>query len=746
MTRMLDSVFLAVLVSFVASCGSSTPAPVTPAAPAVKEEPPEAAEEKKEEPKPPVAKVEDVVDEFWGVEVHDPYRYMENLDDPYVQKWFKEQGAYAAKVLQALPKRDELYARIQELEQGAPYRIFSISRRPDGALFYKKIAAGENVPKLYYRDAATKQEKLLVDPEAIKSDDGKHRAMGSYSPSPDGAHVVYGIAAGGSERTTYFVMDVATGKVAEDSIDRVETAYNRPQWNDNGKGFFYSRRRALPADAPATEIYKKTAVYYHALGTSAEKDKLIVEMGLSDKVPLGEADFPSMYMPAKSRYAVLKIKHGDSNPLTLYAAPKKRLLGKKVPWVKICDVADGVDDFTVYGDQIYLKTSHDAPRFAIVKTGLRRPNFAKAKVVLPQGEWVIDDLAATKRALYVGVNDRGVPKIIEIPYAKPVPKTLDLPGGSAGYLASASALLDSPYIVTSAWTHAGKLYEYQPKDGSFVDTGLRPQGKFDNVPGYTSKEVEVRSYDGAMVPLSIIYAENIKLDGSNPTLVIGYGSYGISLSPGFGPTRLAWLERGGVLAIAHVRGGGAKGEAWHLAGQKANKPNTWKDFIACVEYLISEGYTSKEHVAGEGGSAGGILIGRAITERPDLFKAAVIDVGALDAIRAETTTNGVPNIAEFGTVKDEKEFHALLEMSAYHHVKDGVKYPAVLLTHGMNDPRVDPWNSGKMAARLQAATASDQPILLRVDYDAGHGIGSGRDQMRAELADTYAFLFWQLGK
>jgi prolyl oligopeptidase len=236
------------------------------------------------------------------------------------------------------------------------------------------------------------------------------------------------------------------------------------------------------------------------------------------------------------------------------------------------------------------------------------------------------------------------------------------------------------------------------------------------------------------------------MDGSNPTLLRGYGSYGISQSPGFSPTSLAWLERGGILAVAHVRGGGELGQDWHLAGRKKTKPNTWKDFIACAEYLIDKGYTSKEHLAGQGGSAGGILIGRAITERPDLFAAANIAVGDCDMIRVETTTNGVPNIQEFGTVTIEEEFHALLEMSAYHHVEDGVEYPAVLLTHGINDPRVDPWLSAKMCARLQAATASDRPVLFRVDYHAGHGIGSTKKQYHEQYADLLAFLFANLGK
>jgi prolyl oligopeptidase len=300
-------------------------------------------------------------------------------------------------------------------------------------------------------------------------------------------------------------------------------------------------------------------------------------------------------------------------------------------------------------------------------------------------------------------------------------------------------------IYTNNWTKGSLIYEYDPGSKTFTDTGLLPKGTFDDVPGYVSREVKVESHDGVMVPLSILHKEDLSMGGNNPTLLVGYGSYGSSRGVSFSPTRLAWLEKGGVLAIAHVRGGGEYGKEWHLAGRMLNKPNTWKDFIACAEYLIREGYTSKERIAGQGGSAGGILIGRSITERPDLFAAAVINVGMLDAIRAETTTNGVPNIMEFGTVTEEDGFRGLHEMSTYHHVEDGTAYPAVLLTHGINDPRVDPWMSGKMTARLQAASSSGEPVLFRVDYDAGHGIGSSRDQYLQQLADTWAFLLWQFG-
>ena len=366
--------------------------------------------------------------------------------------------------------------------------------------------------------------------------------------------------------------------------------------------------------------------------------------------------------------------------------------------------------------------------------------------MIPESESVIDYIATSSKALYTAVIDGRFERILRIDLDKGhTIETMELPDNASGWVTSASPDVEGVLIRTSAWTKGGVIFAFNPTDESYTETNLLPKGKFDDLDGFESVEVKVKSHDGVMVPLSIIHKKGIELNGQNPALINGYGAYGMIEYVYFNPLRIAWLERGGILAIAHIRGGGEYGKAWHLAGQKLTKPNTWKDFIACAEYLIENGYTSHNLIAGQGGSAGGITIGRAITERPDLFKAAIINVGDLDAIRMETTTNGVPNIPEFGTVKTEDGFKGLLAMSSYHHVEDGIEYPAVLLTHGMNDPRVDPWNSAKMTARLQAATASNNPVLFRIEYYAGHGIGSTRMQYIEELADGWAFLLWQFG-
>jgi prolyl oligopeptidase len=281
---------------------------------------------------------------------------------------------------------------------------------------------------------------------------------------------------------------------------------------------------------------------------------------------------------------------------------------------------------------------------------------------------------------------------------------------------------------------------------SVADTGLRQARMPPGVPALDVSEVKVASDGGASVPLAILHKKGLVLDGSNPTLLIGYGAYGFSFDAGFDARSMAWIERGGVIAYANVRGSGAYGDAWYRAGFKTTKSNTWKDGVACARYLIEQRYASPKTLGIWGTSAGGIFVGRSVTTAPELFAAAIFDVGMMDTVRSEESANGVTNVSEFGTVKNPQEFSALLDMSTYHQIKDGVAYPAVLLIHGMNDPRVDVWQSAKAAARLQAASSSGRPILLRLDGQAGHGVGSTARQGFSQRADIYSFLLWQFGR
>ena len=697
----------------------------------------------------PVAPPRPVVEQIHGESVTDPYRYFEDFKSPEVQAWVRQQADFTEHSLANLPGRSPLLERIRELDAGSPYSLSALTPMPGGALFYLKQKASENVAKLHVRQGLNGPEKLLVDPERFPpAADGGHFSLSFYRVAPDGRYVLYGFASSGSEQTTLRVLDLATEKDLPESIDRIEAGYALPDWLPDGSAFVYSRRRALAPDAPAADGYKFTEAFLHRLGTSVEADTRLFAHGAQGSPTMAEMDFPAVLLPANSSWAIGQIRHGDETDLTLYAARRDSLGTPELRWIKVCDRTDLVTDFAVHGDDIFLLSASDAPRFKVVRTSLAQPSITTAHVVVPPGERVVDSLAVAQDALYVGILS-GVPnKILRVPYADgPVEaEMLELPADEpAGVVAASSPLLPGVFVSTRSWTRAGRLHRYDPDARALRDTGLLPTGKFDAPDWLTSTEVMVPSHDGMPVPLSILHRRDLQRDHSHPALISGYGAYGFTAPMLFKPVNLAWLERGGVLAIAHVRGGGAFGKQWHHAGRKLTKPNTWKDFIACAEHLVHAGYTDPERLAGQGGSAGGITIGRSITERPDLFAAAHISVGCTDMVRFETTLNGPPNIPEFGSTKDPAEFQALLRMSTLHQIKDGTAYPGVLLTHGINDPRVEPWISAKTTARLQAASSSGRPVLFRVDYHAGHGIGSTRAQRHAELADVWSFLLWQFG-
>jgi prolyl oligopeptidase len=378
----------------------------------------------------------------------------------------------------------------------------------------------------------------------------------------------------------------------------------------------------------------------------------------------------------------------------------------------------------------------------VLSVDLTAPALSQAKTTVAQDpKKIIRTIAVAKDALYVTSSDGGFSDLSRVVNGAATAVPLPYPGYSDAL--AASEVEDGAVFSLESWTRSAMAYRVDGS-GAVSDTGLQKPVQADTSQ-LVSQEVMATSYDGTQVPLSIVMNKATKMDGKNPVWLIGYGSYGITITPFFGPSELAWFKRGGILAVAHPRGSGWFGEDWHKAGMKATKLNTVFDFIACAQYLVDHKYTAPAHLSGEGGSAGGITIGGAIDWAPWLFAAAIDSHGDTDSLRMEFTPNGPPNISEFGSVTTEAGFHALYAMSAYVHVHDGVKYPAVLLQTGANDPRVEPWAVTKMAARLQAATASKRPVLLSVSYDSGHGIGDTRAQRDNDLADEWSFMLWQSG-
>ncbi len=690
----------------------------------------------------PVAAVKPVVDTYFGTAVTDPYRWMEDLQSPDTQQWAKGQADVARAALDAIPARATLLKRLGELEASVPARINHLHLLPNGMVFYEKRGASDNQFKLYMRQGLGGAERLLVDPQALAQAAGAPVAINGFEPSPDGRYVAYTLSQGGSEEASMHAIEVATLKEAMAPVDRAH--YADAMWAADSSGFFYFRQRLLRPGTPETQKYIDQSSFFHRMKGGADQE--ILQAGSDARIPIASAEFPLVEPLKNTPYTVAMPINGVQPEIELYVAPTARVLDPKVKWRKLFGRESDVTSFAVHGDDLYLLSHENALRFKVIRTSLSHPDLAQASIVVAPGREVVVAIAAAKDALYVQARDGIVGKLYRVAYTPGAqPELVPLPAQGAVSIEDFDARLPGVVLSVGSWTHTPMYYVADAKTGRYAETGLETLGPFDAPTSIEAKEVLVTSYDNVEVPLSIVYPKGAKLDGSNPVHLYGYGAYGLTDDPNYRPRDLAWFELGGVQATCHVRGGGAYGEAWHLGGKQDTKPNTWKDLIACGEYLVKQGWTTPAKLAVHGISAGGILAGRAMTARPDLFAVAVPEVGVLNALRAETSANGVPNIPEFGTVKDHKQFDSLLEMDAYHHVVDGTKYPATLLITGINDPRVPPWESFKMAARLQAASTSGKPVLLRVDYAAGHGMGSTKSQAQEKYADIWSFMLWQFG-
>jgi prolyl oligopeptidase len=687
-------------------------------------------------PKPPVASVRPVTETLHGATLTDPYRWMENPKDPEWTPYLVGQNGYARALLGRIPGRDGLDEKISAVS-GAVAAVGAV--QPAGPyLFIEQRPLGANTFKLYVRESAGGANRLLIDPDTLATE-GAHYSLDYWAASPDGKLVAYGVSAAGSENSVLRFLETATGKILPETLDRAR--FGPPSWTPDGSGVFVNRLKegTKPGDP---DHYLDSVCWFHKLGTDPAGDVKVFAKGFDPAVPIEDISFPRVGCQAGSDVALGVVARGVQNELDLYLSPLTDAVAGQPKWRKVCGSDDDVTDISLVGQALYLLTHKGAPRFRVVKTTTTDPGFDHAVEAAPEGAGVAKSLSSARDGLYVQTLEGGVSGLYRLaPDGRKTPIRLPFEG-SIAYVAT-DPLADGCWFMLEGWVRPPVLCQ-AALDGAVTVTDIAPKPAID-VSRYDSQEVRVRARDGAMVPLSIIYAKDLKRDGKAPLLLDAYGAYGLDQDAGFIARALPWLDLGGVFAVAHVRGGGELGEAWHLAGKKLTKPNTWRDAIDCAEYLIAERWTSRGKLAVEGGSAGGILVGRFLTERPDLLSVAVSQVGVSNATRAEFSENGPDNVPEFGSVKDPDGFKGLLEMDAYQHVKDGAPYPAVLLTTGVQDPRVAPWEAGKMAARLQAATSSHRPVILRVETDAGHGIGSTRKQRDDETADTYAFILWQTG-
>ena len=607
-----------------------------------------------------------------------------------------------------------------------------------GRDFYQRRAPGGDAFDLMVRDADGKV-RTLVDLAALrKAKGGTPMAINYYAASPDGSRVAVGISEGGSENATLFIYDAATGAVSPASLPRIR--FGPPIWSDDSRALYVNQLRETAPGAPPSDLYLNSTALVWVPGSAPVP---LLGTSVAGAVAVKPAEFPVVTRIAGSPVKFALVINGVQNEVEIWTAPASAPDTAATPWVRLVTRDDGITAFEVRGDTIYLLSHKDAPTFKVLAVKAGAPLSSAVTVVAADPGRLIESIRAASDALYIfsreGLASR-VDRIGADGRLAQVP--LPAPGSLDGVGAFADPRAPGLTVAYESWTRPTSLLRYDPAAGKFSDLKLGAAPKTYDASAYAEQELMATAKDGTKVPLSVYGPKG--LTGPRPVLLEAYGSYGVSDFPYFSARRVAASAEGITNAHCAVRGGGELGEAWRLGGKDANKPNTWRDLIACAETLIAMGITTPKMLFIVGGSAGGIPMGRAPQERLDLFAGVIDQVPMASAVRAEYQVNGPGNIPEFGTVKDKTGFTNLYAMDGYYHVEDGKPYPPYLITTGLNDPRVDPWQPSKLAARMRAANPNNV-VLLRVEEAAGHGIGSTRAQGDGLAADYIAFIKWRLG-
>jgi prolyl oligopeptidase len=684
-------------------------------------------------PAAPVARVEIVRDVYFGETLEDPYRWMENSQDPDWLPFLKGQNAHTRAILDALPGRDALLKRIQALSADAPSTV-RVQRAGDLIFFQQRPVGADNF-KLFVRDQ--QGTRTLVDPTVLAAATG-HVSLDWWEASPDGKYVVYGLSKDGSEDSILHILSVADGNQFPEQIKDTENA--SPSWLDDGSGFFYTQ---LTAPVATPERYLDAQVRFHRLGDDPTKDMVLMKRGMDAAISYDKIQMPSIDHPLGSKYVILQLRDVRAE-FRGYIALLSDVLAGKAGWTPFCRFEDEVTDVEIDGEDLYLLVNAGTPRGRVVRTKALAPNLADGLIAVPQTSVVIEHLNRARDGIYLLIMDGGLSGLkrlskegllteVRLPFEGTITQLYTTPDK------------DGADFSFQGWLQPALILAVAPS-GEITDTRITPKAEID-VSRYRTKRAFATAKDGTKIPYTLIYRKDTPLrSGRVPTWISAYGSYGSSYTPYFAGRTLALVDAGAIVGYANVRGGGEYGREWHKAGQLENKPNTWRDLIAVCEELCASKVTSPQHLAIGGRSAGGITVGRAMTERPDLFAAVIDGVGWSNPLRYVVEQDGYGEEPEWGRIDELAGYRALKSIDSYQSIRPGIRYPAVLLTTGVTDPRVAPFHVGKMTARLQAASTSGKPILLRVDFDAGHGIGSTRAQQDREAADTYAFLLWQLGE
>jgi prolyl oligopeptidase len=681
------------------------------------------------EPAPPTTK-HTVTDTIDGVTIQDDYQWLEQLNDPKVKAWAEKQNQRAQKFLDALPGRAQLATQIKKLVTSVPPGIREVEI-VGNKIFGLKLDPAKQQPFVVVLDDPNnpESEKTVCDPNAI--DPSGATALDWFVPSPDGKTLAVSISKNGTEDGDLCFFDVDTGKQLPDIIKHVQfpTGGGSAAWTRDGKAIFYTRY-PREGERPAAQLHFFQQIYFHRLGAPESED--VYSIG-KDFPKIAEVELQSN---SDSDYVIASVENGDGGDYETFA------YGPDQNWHQLTKFEDGVKKGVLgFGPVFYAISLAEAPHGKLVKFALDASE-AKPEVVVPAGDSVISNVAVTGNQILLATLEGGPSGLYAYNLDGSNQKTIPIPPVST--VAALAAGKDLVLTQIGSYIEIAKWFKYDAANNQLATTRLSPEPPVSFADLEVTRDFAV-SKDGTKIPLNIIHKRGIALDGSHPTILYGYGGYGLSEVPRARIVFRAWYDRGGIFVDTNLRGGGEYGEEWHKAGYLTKKQNVFDDFTACAHYLIEHKYTSTPKLGMLGGSNGGLLMGAMITQHPGLMRAVVSAVGIYDSVRSEFWPNGVFNTTEFGTIKDPDQFKALLAYSPYHHVIDGRRYPAILLTAGLNDGRVAPYNSFKFAARLQAAAAPGNPILLRVNSFGHGGIGSSLDQQVADLTDLFSFFTYTLG-
>jgi prolyl oligopeptidase len=674
-----------------------------------------------------------VTDTYFGTTITDPYRYMENLEDTAVTNWMKAEGKYTRALFASVPQRAALLKEVAA--SSGSFDFVNTIQRGGSRTFYEERIPGSDNFDLMVREAGGSSRKL-VDVAALRAAHGDSSyAINYYLASPNGAKVAVGISAGGSEDASLFVYDVGTGKQIAPSLPLAQ--FGVTSWTDDGSRLFVNLLAAQPADAPPTSKYLNSRVFVWNLKSSPVP---LLGGSTPSRVEVAPEKIPFLFTRTGATVSAAAVVNGTQNELELWTAPASSVTSPAAPWTRLTTADDGVTNIDFAGGRVYLLSHKGAPTFQVLTLRAGEPMSAGKVLVSGRTDRLIEGMGTAKDGLYLRARHGVYSELVRIPLAGGPEEVIALP-----FKGSISEMFTDPTregatILLESWFNPPTALSYDASKSTFIPErlGTTPAGFDPNM--FRLTDLSARAKDGTKIPLS--YVETVGEKRPHLVLLSGYGSYGLSSYAGFGPRTIVGLKRGVAVATCHVRGGGELGEAWRLGGKDANKPNTWRDLIACGDALVAGGYTTRDKLFINGGSAGGITMGRALEERPDLFAGVIDEVPNANMVRAEFSANGVPNIPEFGTVKTDSGFRNLYAMDSYLHVKNGTQYPAVLIATGLNDPRVAPWQPAKFAARLRAS-GTKAPVLLRVDEESGHGFGSTKSQIDELYTDILTFILWR---